>query len=65
METETILEKIVMKHINTWTPEEDRHHEKEAISGALEAHKKGRMTAYQVLELYNLHNVYFNFVCQN
>jgi hypothetical protein len=55
---ETLLEKVIMKHIDTWTPEEDRSREKDIISAALDLHKHGRMTAYQVLELYDLHKYF-------
>lgn len=53
---ETLLEKVIMKHIDTYTPEADRKFEKKAISGHLDMHKQGHVSAYEVLQCYNMHH---------
>lgn len=55
---QTLLEHLVLDHINTWTPEQDKKFEKSIADGIFQAHRQGRVTAYQVLALYDLHRYF-------
>jgi hypothetical protein len=56
MATETILEKLVMKNINTNIPEHDRKYEIMIAKAIINIYSKGNLNANQVFVMYRMHD---------
>jgi len=59
LKMETIMTKVIMNYIDKNTPKQDKEFEKKAVSGLLEMHDLGLVSAYEIFRGYNLHRLLY------